>query len=263
MYKIYSILLDHIIHNLKFLIGKRKFFFFSFINSILIFNRKSGFKVFKIRNFYDYITVREIFILECYNIEHLITYDQIKNYYSKILNNKKVPLIIDCGSNIGASPYYFKKEYSNSKIICLEPDLDNFKLLQVNITDESLVKINKAISSDGRKFDMVKHTDDPRAFSTIIKDDGTVDSLSIKELLSLYESKIYEPFLIKIDIEGGEHNLFSENIDWIDKFKLIIIEPHDWMYPKKNLFNNFLKRISTLKRDFVILNENIISIRND
>ena len=79
----------------------------------------------------------------------------------------------------------------------------------------------------------------------------------------MYESKIYEPFLIKIDIEGGEHNLFSENIDWIDKFKLIIIEPHDWMYPKKNLFNNFLKRISTLKRDFVILNENIISIRND
>ncbi len=263
MNKIYSILLDHIIHNLKFLIGKRKFFFFSFIGSILIFNKKFGFKVFKIRNFYDYITIREIFILECYNIENLATYDQIKKYYSEIVNNKKIPLIIDCGSNIGASPYYFKEEYSNSKIICLEPDADNFKLLQGNVANETIVKINKAISSNGQKFDMVKDTDDPRAFSTILRDNGKVESLSINELISLYESKIYDPFLIKIDIEGGEQNLFSENIDWIDKFKLIIIEPHDWMYPKKNLFNNFLKRISSLKRDFIILNENIISIRND
>jgi FkbM family methyltransferase len=263
MNKIYSILLDHIIHNLKFLIGKKKFFFFSFISSILIFNKKFGFKIFKIRNFYDYITVREIFLLECYNIENLVTYDQIKNYYSKIVNNKKIPLIIDCGSNIGASPYYFKEEYSKSKIICLEPDVDNFKLLQGNVADETIIKINKAISSNGQKFDMVKDTEDPRAFGTILKDNGSVESLSINELLSLYKSKIYDPFLIKIDIEGGEQNLFSENIDWIDKFKLIIIEPHDWMYPKKGLFNNFLKRISSLKRDFVILNENIISIRND
>ena len=45
--------------------------------------------------------------------------------------------------------------------------------------------------------------------------------------------------IIKIDIEGSEQELFSQNIEWLDKFKIILIEPHDWMYPKKNTFHNF------------------------
>ena len=74
MYKFYGILLDHIIHNLKFLIGKRKYFFFSFFRFILIFDKKLRVKKFKIRNYYDYITVREIFVLECYNLYNFLRF---------------------------------------------------------------------------------------------------------------------------------------------------------------------------------------------
>ena len=54
----------------------------------------------------------------------------------------------------------------------------------------------------------------------------------------MYPNDKYNPFLIKIDIEGREKS-FEKNVEWIEKFKIIIIEPHDWMYPNKHLFKNF------------------------
>ena len=127
----------------------------------------------------------------------------------------------------------------------------------------NIIKLNKAASSVIDQFTILRTTEDPRAFSAIASKGGEVQSTSINEILSTFGNDKYEPFLIKIDIEGGEQHLFEKNLEWIDKFKIIIIEPHDWMYPGQNTFQNFLKSISHLNRDFVILNENIISIRND
>lgn len=263
MNKIYYILFDHVIHNLKFLVGKRTFFFFCFINKILIFGKGYGFKIFKIRNFYDYYTIREIFVLECYKLNKLLNYNNIKNFYNSIQSKNKIPILIDCGANIGASSYFFDKVYKKSKLICLEPDKRNFELLIKNIIDTDIDKINKAVGSSIEKFKMLRTSEDPRAFSAVASEDGEVQSTSINEILSNYSDDKYEPFLIKIDIEGGEKNLFEANLEWINKFKIIIIESHDWLYPGNNIFQNFLKSISCLNRDFVILNENIISIRND
>lgn len=47
--------------------------------------------------------------------------------------NSTTPFIIDCGSNIGLSLIYFKKQYPNSKIIAFEPDREIFKILNKNI----------------------------------------------------------------------------------------------------------------------------------
>ena len=263
MYKLYGIFLDHFIHNLKYLIRKRNFFFFSFFKFILILDRKLRLKIFKVRNFFDYITVREIFVLECYKFENLINYDEILNYYNQIFKKKKIPLIIDCGANIGASSFYFYNKFNNSKIISLEPDDSNFKYLNKNINYKNIDKIEKAISSDSKNFEIIRNTEDPRAYSVSSNQEGSIESTTVNNILNIYSENEYEPFIIKIDIEGSEQELFSQNIEWLDKFKIILIEPHDWMYPKKNTFHNFIKNISIYKRDFIILNENILSIRND
>ena len=73
----------------------------------------------------------------------------------------------------------------------------------------------------------------------------------------------YVPFLIKIDIEGGEENLFETSTAWIDLFPLLIIELHDWLLPRKNTSLNFIRRIGQFKRDFVYNSENIFSFKND
>lgn len=86
--------------------------------------------------------------------------------------------------------------------------------------------------------------------------------VSINKLLKEYSNENTEPFLIKIDIEGFEKNLFEQNVEWIEKFPIIIIEIHDWMMPKQGISLNFLKEISKHERDFILIGENIYSISN-
>ena len=85
--------------------------------------------------------------------------------------------------------------------------------------------------------------------------------ISINDLLKINNN--YKLFIVKVDIEGFEENLFLSNTSWIDNCMLIIIELHDWMIPKKANSLNFLKTISKYKRDFIYRNENIFSIKND
>ena len=91
---------------------------------------------------------------------------------------------------------------------------------------------------------------------------GTIDIITVESLLKKYSSITYTPFIIKIDIEGFEGDLFKKNTDWIDLFPIIIIELHDWMLPKKTTSSNFLKQISKKNRDFIYHGENVFSISN-
>ena len=78
----------------------------------------------------------------------------------------------------------------------------------------------------------------------------------------MLDNKDLLPFIVKIDIEGFEKDLFSANTEWVERFKLLIIETHDWMFPTQANSNNFLKVISKHNRDFVHKGENIFSISN-
>ena len=90
-------------------------------------------------------------------------------------------------------------------------------------------------------------------------------SLTINKILSDYNKLNFYPFIIKIDIEGHEKELFEKNIEWFDKFKIVIIEIHDWMLPSKAVSKNyFTTLVSSMKkndRDIIISGENIISIK--
>jgi FkbM family methyltransferase len=259
--KIFFIIRDLIFHNIKFIIAKKRFFFLFLIKKIIFFDSKTKkFFSFKIRNFYDYITAREIFLLECYSFKGLRKEDEIYEYYKSILSKSKKPLILDLGANIGASSYYFLSTYLGSQIISLEPDIANYQILKKNVPS-SIVHFNKAIACEEKNLKLNNSTADPRAISIEYESQGNIECVSVNKILNELEND-FVPFIIKIDIEGGEKDLFKRNIDWINKFKIIIIEPHDWLYPSSNSFQNFLKSVADKNRDFIIQNENILSIKN-
>jgi hypothetical protein len=88
-------------------------------------------------------------------------------------------------------------------------------------------------------------------------------TITINEILN-YKKKNW-PFIIKIDIEGSEKDLFESNIQWMNKFKIIIIEIHDWMLPSQGISSNFIyslaKSMKKNKRDLILNGENLISIK--
>ena len=52
-------------------------------------------------------------------------------YYFK--TTKRIPVIFDCGANIGMATFFFKWLYPQSEIHVFEPDKATFKLLKWNI----------------------------------------------------------------------------------------------------------------------------------
>jgi len=279
MYKI----LNYLMRNIYFFIYDINYFFKSFskkrnyilfvprllsilIKKVLIFDKKKlSFFFQKIRNNYDLLTVYEIFQEEFYNLDNFEQSKFIKNYYEMILKNKKKPLIIDCGANIGSSSIYFRKIYKDSFIVSIEPELNNFSLLKNNFIDKNSEIINKAISCDGKNY-FLNYSNDPRGFK-IEKNSifSQTESLTVDNILEKHNEKCL-PFIIKIDIEGFEENLFSTNYNWLSNFPIIIIEIHDWLIPGKNNSKNFLKSLNEIsggncKRDLIVSGENLISIK--
>ena len=237
------------------------------IKRVIIFDiKKKNFFFQHVRNYYDINTVFQIFGYEEYNLGHLGLWNKILKDYKKIKQKK---IIIDCGSNIGSSSRYFSEIFKDAKIISIEPDYSNFLISEKNINKLSTNNINSAIASKNYNYKIIKYSD-PRAYQVKIKKNNR-DHKNLKKTLKINEilkkEKQNSPFIIKIDIEGFEKELFESNFQWMDKFKIIIIEIHDWMIPSKSLSENYIialsKTLKKNKRDLIILSENLVSIRID
>jgi hypothetical protein len=85
--------------------------------------------------------------------------------------------------------------------------------------------------------------------------------MSIESVENLFSES--DLFLVKVDIEGGESRLFESHLEWIDRAMVVIIELHDWLFPRCSNSHNFLKALSERRRDLITMDENIFSIRND
>ena len=124
--------------------------------------------------------------------------------------------------------------------------------------------INSAVSSSNKNF-QIRKSKDPRAHSIhyLNKNKTNKKTFLIDQIVK--ENKNCLPFIIKIDIEGAELDLFRKNIKWLNDFNIILIELHDWMLPNKSISSSFIKSLSlTLKknkRDLIIQGENLISIK--
>jgi FkbM family methyltransferase len=197
-----------------------------------------------------------------YGIEKLKRASEIKNLYTKIVENKKSPLILDCGGNIGLAAKYFSENYPDATILCIEPDIENMKQAVKNNSSNNVKFLTSAVGSQEGQGEIIDSGMGNNAYRIESKDIGSTKIITINQLLKEYQQDHYVPFIVKIDIEGFEIDLFSKNTEWVDMFPLLIVELHDWMLPKTANSKNFIRTIAPLERDFVYYGENIFSISN-
>ena len=230
---------------------------------IIFYDRKNAnFFSINSRGNIDSVTANQIYLNNEYCINDLLRNNEIYHTYRKILSNNKIPLIIDCGGNIGLSSKFFATEYSGSKVICVEPEKSNFEMAINNCKELDNIKfLNCAVGSSPGYVNISNPKDNSNAFKVEYIDgaDG-IPVMTINQLIN--ENPNSELFIIKIDIEGFEENLFSQNLEWIDKCPVMFVELHDWMSPKSMISKNFIKAIGDKDRDFISRNETIISLKN-
>jgi FkbM family methyltransferase len=150
-------------------------------------------------------------------------------YYLPKECTKNVQTIVDLGSNIGLSSLYYFQHFPKADFICVEPSPTNFQLLQKNtaiIPANQIDRYEGAIHSVSGEvsFEVDAIAWGGKMDTSTNSKSQKVKAYSMGEIIQ--KSNIQSIDILKVDIEGGEAFLFSENTDWLKLVKLIIIEIH-------------------------------------
>lgn len=211
----------------------------------------------------DLRTFRQIFLKRDYDLRRLARGADVAAIYASIVDHG-VPLILDLGANIGLASLYFAKNWPRARIISVEPARDNYLLMCDNIAAHSSIQpVHAAVAVRTGAVRIADPGEGAWAYRTETAtpgSDGAIAALSVPDLLMMAPACV--PFIAKIDIEGFEKDLFATNTEWVSKFPILVVELHDWMFPRSASSRSFLRTISQLDRDFVTSGENIFSISN-
>ena len=200
--------------------------------------------------------INKIFQQKVYALDGWAHKELLENYYLKNFQNSKL-LIIDAGANMGASSLYFSDVWEDAFVASIEPEKYNFALLKLNTVGKSILPLEGAIGSEIGTMYLTDPGHGDVGFRVASSGEYEVSVYTIEKVMEIGRSKGATPFICKIDIEGGESELFSKNVDWMNEFALIIIELHDWMQPMQGSSDAFLKAISKLNFELLHKGENI------
>lgn len=167
----------------------------------------------------------------------LAIYDEVfhQNIYN-FFSNTAVPVILDCGANIGLSAVYFNLLYPNSSIIAFEPDQAAYTILEKNI--ESLNIKNVTLIKKGLwKEDTIlefhsEGADGGRIDAIAPMTDSKRKQIPVTRLSQYIKGKID---FLKIDIEGAEYEVLLECKDKLHLVKNIFVEYHSFSNQKQSL----------------------------
>jgi FkbM family methyltransferase len=149
-------------------------------------------------------------------------------YESQAPELKNGLTIIDAGANVGMSALYFLNRYQVEKIFCIEPDLQNLKILKKNISNE--IANERAIIIEAALSDIsgrASWDSEGLAYNSklaLSPGDVIVQTITINDVIEKYN--IQKIDLIKFDIEGAESLVFSSDSSWLKKVDSLIIEIH-------------------------------------
>ena len=211
----------------------------------------------------DLGVITQIFEAQDYSLKPLQRGAELQDLYDRIAAAGQVPLVLDAGANIGASVLYFAQAFPRAHIVAIEPARNNFEVLQANAAGLDVDARRAAIGAAAGDTPLVDPGAGEWGYRTAAGAAGEqVRVLSATRLVAEKRAAGQVPFIAKIDIEGGEAELFSRDTEWLDLFPLLIVELHDWLLPRAGSSRNFLRCIAERDRDFVFLGENVFSIAN-
>lgn len=206
----------------------------------------------------DFATLRQVFRNRDYEFVIKDIEERVHARYEEIIASGRRPVIIDAGANIGAASLWFHQRYPEAVVIAIEPDSANVEILRKNAADKNIRVLDAAIGGEEGFVSLHNDYDASWAVQTSRAESGlrivTVDQ-------ALRDVPDGELFIVKVDIEGFESDLFASNTGWIDQAFVIYVEPHDWLLPGKRTSRSFQREMA--KRDFELFlrGENLIYVR--
>jgi FkbM family methyltransferase len=178
--------------------------------------------------------------------------------YEAILREGRTPVIVDAGANIGGATLWFQRAYPQAALVAIEPDAGTAEILRRNV-GESAVVLEAAVGAKPG-FVSVSNSGAAVAVTTERAESGcrivTIDEAAAEVVGG-------ELFIVKVDIEGFESDLFSENLGWIDRSAAVFVEPHDWLFAGRGTSRSFQTAMGARDFELIIRGENLLYVNRD
>ncbi len=206
----------------------------------------------------DKAVMEQIFANRDYEMGYFPQAAFVGAYYNTLRARASAPLIIDAGANIGASTVWLSTHFPGSHVVAIEPEKDNCELIRRNCQGLDYTLIEGGLGCE----DGTSYLDDPGRGSWAFRlaaEGGkyAVPMFAASGIVEAHKAKGRAPFIFKIDIEGGESDLFRDDVSWMREFPVIIIELHDWLYPGTSNSRTFREAVARLDIDLTHRGENI------
>jgi FkbM family methyltransferase len=170
-----------------------------------------------------------------------------KNIYEKHVKVKEGDVVLDIGSNVGAFTVSILNK-NPLKVYCVEPSNTLIDVIKQN-TQNKCVYINKAIS-DKTSIETIQE-----GIHIYCNEGNKYETITFKQLIE--ENQINKIDFLKIDCEGGEYDVFTEeNKEWVlNNIKHIAGELHLWgTIDSVNRFKMFRDTYLVNHKNYTILN---------
>ena len=209
----------------------------------------------------DILVVRQVFSDRSYEMrKEGPVGSRIFKRYQKILADGQIPAIVDAGANIGAAAVWFLKEFPLARVVAVEPEPGNVAVLRENAKDYPNIIVEPAAIGSSPGFVSV-HREHLSWGTTTTRAEAGIPVVTVADAFQRVSNG--RPFIVKIDIEGFEDDLFSRNFDWLADVYAVFIESHDWLMPGRLTSRTFQKAMAQHDFEIFIRGENLVYVRTD
>jgi FkbM family methyltransferase len=171
--------------------------------------------------------------------------------------------ILDGGANVGFAAVYYAELYPDATVVAVEPDRDNFLILEKNTAGyPSITVFEAAIWSSDTQVELEDPGMDQHAFRVGGLSQQTnaprrsVAALSIETLADRAHVPGFD--LVKLDVEGAEREILLNAGGWLPQSKVLVAELHDRFVP--GCSKQFYIAVRGFDGDYVI-GENTVAFR--
>ena len=163
---------------------------------------------------YDACVFTEVFFREVYDIPLAL----------------EPKFIIDTGANVGYASIFFANKYPSATIVAVEPEEENFRTMEKNTEQYPSITCRKEGVWHKDALLRVWNKDAGSwAFSLEeVEDEAQAEMKGVTITEIMKQAGVDRIDILKVDIEGGEQELFSENLDsWLPNVDVLLIELHE------------------------------------
>jgi len=143
-------------------------------------------------------------------------------------------LIIDAGGYIGTAALKFAALFPRSRIITIEPSAENLDLLRRNVSGAPNIVVMEAALAATTGEAMLRDAGSGEWGFSIVAEGGgqelgPVPMVTIDSILA--HEQVDRLFVLKLDVEGAEREIFQASAAWMDRTEIVIAELHEQLAP--------------------------------